>query len=53
MSAFIAFLSAISGPLVDLFEHMATGGNDEEKEREIAYSIIRAAYDAKAKRELQ
>ena len=52
MLALIDFLAAIGRPLADLLEHIAGGGNDEAKEREIALSIVFAAKRLQAEKEL-
>lgn len=52
MTPWMQFLLAITGPLWDLFEHLArTGNSDPELEKQIAMRIIRAAKDAQARRE--
>ncbi len=52
MKEFLAFLSAISGVLQDLFVYVTHEKEDPEAERQLALRILREARNATMRREL-
>lgn len=53
MSAWLAFLGALSRPLTELFRYVSAGANDAETERQLAMNIVRAAKDAETRRAIE
>lgn len=53
MSAWMAFLAALTPVLWDIYEHFASGKpTDPETEKRLAMALVRAAKDAQARAEL-
>lgn len=52
MKEFLAFMVGLVEPLHELFMHLQSGQQDEALERQIALTIIRAAKDEQARREI-
>jgi len=46
------FVLAIAEPLEALIEHIASGEDDPEKEKQLAMEIVRKAKDRQAKQEI-
>ncbi len=53
MTAFLAFLSAMGPALVDLFRYVSDDVRSAEEDERHARAIIRAAFDARAAREIE
>ena len=53
MKQFLGFVVGLVEPLYELFVHVQSGKSDAELERQIAMTIVRAAKDEQARREIE
>ena len=46
------FVTALIPEIIDIIDHVVSGQNDAEKERQLGMNLIRKAKDEQAKREI-
>ena len=50
---FLQFIVALLPPLNDLYEHIKSGDDDPEKEKQLMMNLIRKAKDEQARKEIK
>ena len=50
--AFMNFISLLTPALIDIYDHITSDDNDEEKAQQLALDLIRVAKDAEARKRI-